>query len=237
MSSQQNQSGFAYLGIAAVVLIVAIFASLGFIFCKNFIGVKNTTKVNTSACSGNRAVDNWTKLENQYYTMPIPDGWNIKKYLPASDGMSMIVYSDYRHDNSNAGSLAYCNGTPATIETVTERSGNPDTNFNISIQKRENAQSMDDPSYDQAYKNLGYEILEPLKTKGGLTVHRYYRHYDKSPNSTYSGTQIIDNTDYYYYEVYIGDGNVLRLLYCIIPGQPNNLSQLNQAVQSIIPLI
>lgn len=88
MDSQKLQSGFAHL-IIVIILTIGLIGTLGFIYWQGFIKKDNNTsqtraaenKNNNDSDNGVGVTSDWTKLDTEYFTMPIPDGWKLDRMV------------------------------------------------------------------------------------------------------------------------------------------------------------
>ena len=234
---QQKQSGFAHLMIITIILGLGLVGTLGFVFYQNFVQNKNDTS--QEVISENKKdqenvevideVASWAKFDTDYFTMPIPDGWKLQKNVISETNKDFgFILTPY---NMNAGeALTYSKGARASVETVKESqyaghgiSSSFTLNYVAVIRGEDESMPLE---------NNGYTKVSTFVSNSGISVDKYHQYFAKRPSEMIEGP-IVDGSNDYIYRFKI-NGMTVQIEYCVAPdGQPDNTTQLEQALKAL----
>jgi len=212
VKKQNNQSGFAHLGIVVIILTIALIGTLGFVFYQNFIqnkdniakvedANKNTDPNNNTSNDADKQTD-LTYSDKQFNFSYPKTGWltSLEQETYATD-VATLKTTDYNYREPNPsvdGGDIYGNVTRGAIVTI-YKSTNPKTTTADVYKMLQMQQS------NSFFKELSTIVVD------GQTAYNYL--------FAYEGPQ-------FYQTVFVKNGYTYYVTYKYVAGQ----SEINKAV-------
>lgn len=212
--------GFGTVEIVLVVVALAVLGAGGWLVYKN---QKKTTPPDTSTTATNTPTTkpttntpdptaNWKKVDSigGAYSIKVPDGWEL---------------TNYPGNTLNGDSISYSAGTPAKITTESNPYAGDQRRFNVSFAEKTNSQ-YPAPQW-QSPNPYGTEAKTDFSI-GNLKGTRFSIEYTQTVTGVTKGDKI------YEYEFFLPGGKGLNILYAQYAGDADNLTTVEQAIQSIV---
>lgn len=217
---KSNQQGFGIVEIVAVILVLVLLGTGGWVVYKHnkksaSASTTTTTKATNTGHEQTTTTDptaRWKKVDSigGAYSIRIPDGWELANYP----------------DNTLHGDgLTYSKGTPATITTESNPYAGDQKRFNVSFSEQTTSQNLA-PQW-QSPNPYGNEASEDFSI-GDLKGTRFSIEYTRTVTGVTKGDKL------YQYEFLLPGGKGLNILYIQYAGDTDNLKLVEQAIKTIV---